>query len=81
MNAIVLHSERLKQTYSDPIGKVQLVIRSNYGRMMAYPSNSVAQLFAQITGTKTLSRHTLECIVALGYEIECVGAPGWQEVE
>ena len=42
----------------------------NYGIETFYPACDRAQIFARIAGTKTLTRHALRDIAALGIEIE-----------
>jgi len=50
--------------------KITIRIDKNYGIETAYPACERAQLFARLAGTKTLTRHALRDIAALGYEIE-----------
>jgi hypothetical protein len=50
--------------------KITIRIDKNYGIETAYPACPAAELFASIAGTKTLTRHTLRDIAALGYQIE-----------
>ena len=45
-------------------------IKKVYGNEMIYPANSVAQIFADISRQKTLSRETLKHAQALGFKIE-----------
>lgn len=45
-------------------------IRNNYGREAIYPANEAAKVFAEIAGTKTLTRDALKKIKALGYEVK-----------
>lgn len=49
--------------------KITVRIRSVYGIETVYPSCPTAELFAKIAGTKTLTRHALRDIAALGYQI------------
>ena len=83
MNAIVNHTTILERSTRATacVGTITVQIKSNYGRLQAYPINDNGQLFAQITGTKTLSHRVLEIAVALGYRVEAVGAPNWFDVE
>lgn len=53
-------------------GKVIIEIRSVYGNERIYPANDVADVFANIAGTKTLSRDVLKHAQNLGFEIEIV---------
>ena len=50
--------------------KITVKHRSNYGIDTFYPSCATAKLFAQIAGTKTLTRNTMRDVQALGYDIE-----------
>ena len=51
-----------------------VTIKNVYGKEMIYPANSVAQIFADIAGQKTLSRETLKHAKSLGYTIEVKAA-------
>jgi hypothetical protein len=50
--------------------KITIRCEKNYGVEVFYPACKQSELFARIAGTKTLTRHTLRDIDALGYEIE-----------
>lgn len=50
--------------------KITIRCDKNYGIETFYPACERAKLFARIAGTKTLTRHALRDIVALGIEIE-----------
>lgn len=53
------------------MNKIVLIeIRSNYGKEAIYPANKEAELFADIAGTKTITRDALKSIKELGYLIE-----------
>lgn len=45
-------------------------IEKNYGIETAYPSCDHSRLLAKLAGTKTLTRHALDTIALLGYEIQ-----------
>ena len=45
-------------------------IEKNYGIETAYPNCDQSRLLAKLAGTKTLTRHALDTIAALGYEIQ-----------
>ena len=47
-------------------------IKNVYGNEVIYPVNSVAQMFAAIAGTKTLTRAVVQQIKALGYSFQVV---------
>ena len=50
--------------------KITVKHRSIYGIDTFYPACPAAKLFAQIAGTKTLTRNTMRDVQALGYDIE-----------
>jgi hypothetical protein len=50
--------------------KITIRCDKNYGVETFYPACEQAKLFARIAGTKTLTRHALRDIAALGIEIE-----------
>lgn len=50
----------------------QIVIRNVYGNDLIYPSNDEARIFAEIAGTKTLSKTDLARIEQLGFRVEQV---------
>jgi hypothetical protein len=54
--------------------KVQITIKSVYGRETIYPVCKLAQGFARIAGTKTLTEDTVRTIVGMGFQIEYVDA-------
>jgi hypothetical protein len=49
---------------------ITIEIRDIYGIRTIYPHCQTAKLFARLAGTKTITRHALETIKALGYQIE-----------
>ena len=50
--------------------KITVQIKSNYGQEMIYPVSITAKIFADLAGTKTLTRRALQHIANLGYAIE-----------
>ncbi len=56
---------------------IEIEVKSNYGKEAIYPICNQAQLFADIAGTKTLTRDTINKIKALGFEISVVTASPW----
>jgi hypothetical protein len=54
--------------------KVQITIKSVYGRDTIYPVCQLAQGFARIAGTKTLTEDTVRTIIGMGFQIEYVDA-------
>ena len=49
---------------------IKVEIKNNFGNEAIYPACEKAQLFAEIAGTKTLTRDTIAKIKALGYQIQ-----------
>jgi len=49
---------------------ITIQIKNNYGQDVVYPACSNAKLFAEIAGTKTLTKETLQKIEWLGVEIK-----------
>jgi len=49
---------------------ITIRIEKNYGIETAYPSCDQSRLLAKLAGTKTLTRHALDTIAALGYAIQ-----------
>lgn len=49
---------------------VQVEIKSVYGAEKIYPVCQTGKLFADIAGTKTLTREVLKNIKSLGYSLE-----------
>lgn len=54
------------------IARIQIEIRNVYGEDKAYPVCQAAKSFADIANTKTLTRHTLACVLGMGLVIEVV---------
>ena len=44
-------------------------VTNNYGVTVVYPACEQSKLLAQLAGTRTLTRHALDTIRKLGYEI------------
>lgn len=49
---------------------ITIEMRDIYGIRTIYPACDKARLLARLAGTKTITRHALETIKALGYQIE-----------
>jgi hypothetical protein len=49
---------------------IKVETKKNFGNEAIYPACEKSQLFAEIAGTKTLTRDTLSKIKALGYQIQ-----------
>ena len=52
--------------------QVQVNLKSVYGKVVAYPANDAARIFATIAGTTTLTLEALQKIKALGFDVEAV---------
>lgn len=50
--------------------EITVQILENYGREAIYPADEQARLFADIAGTRTLTRTTIEMVKKLGYTIK-----------
>ena len=50
--------------------KIEIEIRDVYGIRTIYPHCQTAKLLAKLAGTRTITRHALETIKQLGYQIE-----------
>jgi hypothetical protein len=50
--------------------KIEIEVRDIYGIRTIYPACDTAKLFARLAGTKTITRHALDTIRALGYTVE-----------
>lgn len=50
--------------------KITIRADKNYGVETFYPVCDQSKIFARLAGTKTLTRHALRDIAALGYQIE-----------
>lgn len=48
---------------------ISVILKNVYGNELIYPNCTRSKLFANIAGTKTLSRYTIEKIKAMGYTI------------
>jgi hypothetical protein len=55
---------------------IQIQIKSVYGTETAYPVCAKAKAFAAIAGTKTITRHTLLQVMAIGFSIEVLDRYG-----
>jgi len=53
---------------------ITVEIKNNFGNEAIYPACEHSRLFAEIAGTKTLTRETIEKIKSLGYLVG-VAAP------
>ena len=60
---------------------IQINVREIYGVRKAYPLCKDAMLFAEIAGTKTLTRNTLRRIKDLGYVIKISYTDGFLDLD
>lgn len=51
---------------------IKVRLGSAYGKEFIYPVCDKAQLFCDIAGAKSLTRKQVECIKALGFDVEVV---------
>jgi len=51
---------------------IRVEVKEVYGNTLIYPVCRHAQLFADLTGKKTLTPQAVRLIKALGYEVESV---------
>ncbi len=49
---------------------MQVELKTVYGNESIYPVSECAKKFAQIAGTRTLTRRTIQLAKELGYEVE-----------
>jgi hypothetical protein len=49
---------------------ITVKVTKNYGVEAIYPADKTAELFARLTGTKTISRSAIETIKNLGFEVK-----------
>ena len=47
-------------------------VRNNYGNIVIYPACKESEIFANIAGTKTLTRKTIDLAKELGYEFQAL---------
>lgn len=59
--------------------KVVIKIANNYGNQVIYPVCDNAKLFADIAGTKTLTKQVITKIMALGYQVELDKQPSLEQ--
>ena len=55
-----------------PIGTVELLVKDQYGRRAYHPPNAAAEHLAAIAGTKTLTLHAINHVLALGFTVTYV---------
>lgn len=62
------------------VAAIHIEVKSVYGELKAYPVCTKARCFADLAGTKTLTRAALELVCALGFEIISNANRDWQQV-
>lgn len=53
--------------------KLQITLKSAYGRTLAYPACDKAEAICEMLRAKTLTRHALDCLKRAGFTIEAAG--------
>lgn len=56
---------------------ILIEVKQSYGRNVIYPACAEAEIFARLSGCKTLTAQTLELIEQLGYTIDTL-TPDWR---
>jgi hypothetical protein len=59
--------------------KIIIAIKTVYGNQSIYPVCDNAKLFAEIAGTKTLTKQAIQKIMALGVTVELDKTPSLEE--
>lgn len=59
---------------------ITVEIKNVYGELKAYPRCNKARIFADIAGTKTLTRATIALAQELGFEIVSIANADWSQV-
>tara|TARA_B100001564_G_scaffold452_1_gene447 strand:- start:4129 stop:4353 length:225 start_codon:yes stop_codon:yes gene_type:complete len=57
-------------TQSPDNGIASYVIKTFYGKTMAYPANTLAEKLCCLTNTKILCRHHISVIESLGFKLQ-----------
>ena len=52
-------------------------VKQSYGRNVIYPACAEAEIFARLSGCKTLTKETLELVEQLGYNVDTI-MPDWR---
>lgn len=67
-------------TQAAGVSAIMIEVRSVYGELKAYPACPKARIFADLAGTKTLTRSSLVLIQELGIEIISIASTDWRQV-
>lgn len=68
-----MNSNDLKQSpaeYAAATAVATVELQQHYGNTTAYPLNRTAGLLAELAGTRTLTRSTIQLAAALGFSFE-----------
>jgi len=49
-------------------------VRNNYGNIVIYPACKISEILANIAGTKTLTRETIDLAKELGYKFQALSS-------
>ena len=78
-NALVIREQNMSDMATSAVRGdprcITVEIREVYGADVVYPVSRGAFVFAQLAGTKTLTRRTVELIKQLGYTIDVKPRP------
>ena len=64
-----MRHDEIKDTRYDFENEIRVVVKNVYGTDKVYPFCMKARNFAEIAGTKTLTRDTLRLVQLLGYQV------------
>ena len=64
-----MRHDEIKDTRYDFENEIRVVVKNVYGTDKVYPYCMKARNFAEIAGTKTLTRDTLRLVQLLGYQV------------
>ena len=64
-----MRHDEIKDTRYDFENEIRVVVKNVYGTDKVYPFCMKARNFAEIAGTKTLTRDTLRLVTLLGYQV------------
>lgn len=55
--------------------RIEVEVRSVYGRPAIYPANEAAKIAAELVGAKTLQQRHIALLVKMGHEVVEVASP------
>lgn len=56
---------------------ILIEVKQSYGRNVIYTACAEAEIFARLSGCKTLTKETLELVEQLGYSVDTI-MPDWR---